>query len=156
MSPGKERLSSDSLRQKDLLPSVRLNFEVAEGISIPQGLAEFENLANQTMPAEISGNFAGLAKVSTETKSNTLILMGAAILVMYFVLEFYMKVLSPLDYSILHSPRCVWGSNHLAILGEPLSLFTIVGFLLLIGNCQKKWDYDGRFCPCKSQRRSFC
>lgn len=133
-----EKLSSDALRQKDLLPSVRFNFEVVAGTSIPDGLAELQELAESVMPDGVSGEFTGLAKLSTEARKNTIALMTMAILVMYFVLGMlYESFIHPL--TILSSiPLAAFGGViTLLFFGEPLSLFTIVGFLLLIGIVKK-------------------
>lgn len=133
-----EKLSADAYRQKDLLPSVRFNFEVVEGTSIADGLEELQELAETVMPDGVSGEFTGLAKLSTEAKKNTLILMLMAILVMYFVLGMlYESFIHPL--TILSSiPLAAFGGViTLLFFGEPLSLFTIVGFLLLIGIIKK-------------------
>ncbi len=133
-----EKLSSDALRQKDLLPSVRFNFEVANDIAIPDGLAEWEELARSVMPDGVSGEFTGLAKLSSEARKNTVVLMLMAVLVMYFVLGMlYESFIHPL--TILSSiPLAAFGGVvTLLFFGEPLSLFTIVGFLLLIGIVKK-------------------
>lgn len=133
-----EKLSTDSLRQKDLLPSVRFSFEVAEGIPVHEGLDELKELATTVMPEGVKGEFTGLAKLSKEARQNTVLLILTAILVMYFVLGMlYESFLHPL--TILSSiPLAGFGGVvTLILLGEPLSLFSIVGFLLLIGIVKK-------------------
>ncbi len=133
-----EKLSSDSLRQKDLLPSVRFSFEVVDGTPVHEGLDELSELAESVMPEGIKGSFTGLAKLSKEARQNTIMLILTAVLVMYFVLGMlYESFLHP--FTILSSiPLAGFGGVvTLMILGEPLSLFSIVGFLLLIGIVKK-------------------
>lgn len=133
-----ETLSPDSLKQKDLLPYVKFNFELANGIPIAQGLAELQSVAESVMPDGVTGGFTGLAKLSLEAKKNTAILLLTAVMVMYFVLGMlYESFIHPL--TILSSiPLAAFGGViTLLLLGEPLSLFTIVGFLLLIGIVKK-------------------
>jgi HAE1 family hydrophobic/amphiphilic exporter-1 len=97
-----------------------------------------KDMADSVMPDGVSGEFTGLAKMSTEARNNTLVLMVSAILVMCFVLGMlYESFIHPL--TILSSiPLAAFGGViTLLFFGEPLSLFSIVGFLLLIGIVKK-------------------
>lgn len=134
----KEKLGFPTLTRTDQLSSLTIQFSLAEGVSSNQGFSEIKKLASALFPEGVSGRLTGSAETTASTIKTTLLLLGAAILVMYIVLGmlyesfFYpIIILSSIPFAALG------GVLTLSLFNETLSIFSAVGFLLLIGIIKK-------------------
>jgi HAE1 family hydrophobic/amphiphilic exporter-1 len=133
-----ETLGSPSKVQREQLPSASVRFSLKEGIPPQEGLAMVEAIAAQTLPKDVSGGFSGAATAVAAAMNTTLLLLLAAALVMYIVLGIlYESFIHPLTILSSLPFAGLGGVLTLFLFDEPLSIFSTVGFLLLIGIVKK-------------------
>lgn len=97
-----------------------------------------EEIVASTLPTDISGTLAGSAKTIASTIRDTLILLLAAAIVMYIVLGIlYESFIHPLTILSSIPFAGLGGVLTLFLFNEPISIFSAVGFLLLIGIVKK-------------------
>ena len=134
----KETLGSASLKQRDQLPSSTVHFSLAPGIHPNIGLKLAENIAAEVLPANVSATLDGSAKAISSTVYNTLLLLAAAAVVMYIVLGIlYESFIHPLTILSSIPLAGLGGVLTLFLFDEPISIFSAIGFLLLIGIVKK-------------------
>jgi HAE1 family hydrophobic/amphiphilic exporter-1 len=133
-----EKLDSPRLMRREQLPSTSIRFSLAESISPNEGLKLVEKIAEDVMPSNVSGFLDGAAKSIASTIQNTLFLLLAAALVMYIVLGIlYESFIHPLTILSSLPFAGLGGILTLFLFNEPVSIFSAVGFLLLIGIVKK-------------------
>ena len=134
----KEQLGSPSLKRREQLPAATIRFTLDEKISPSEGLQHAEEIAAQHLPGNVSGALVGSAKAVASTIRNTLILLLAAAVVMYVVLGIlYESFIHPLTILSSIPFAGLGGVLTLFLFGESVSIFSAVGFLLLIGIVKK-------------------
>lgn len=134
----KEKLGSSSLTHVDQLPSSRIYFSFVPGVHPNVGIQLAEDIGKQVLPSNISLSMDGVTKTISSTMYHTLLLLLAAGVVMYVVLGIlYESFIHP--FTILSSlPLAgLGGVLTLFMFDEPISIFSAVGFLLLIGIVKK-------------------
>jgi HAE1 family hydrophobic/amphiphilic exporter-1 len=120
------------------LPSVTLSFNLAEGVSLGDAVADVQRLADQTLPSTITGSFSGTAQAFQQSQTGLFFLLIVAILVIYLVLGvLYESFIHPL--TILSAlPFAVFGALlTLLIFDTDLNLYSYVGLILLVGLVKK-------------------
>lgn len=133
-----EKLGSPDLVRREQLPAASIRFSLADSIAPNKGLELVENIAHNNLPGDTSGNLAGSAKQISSTIRDTLLLLLAAAVVMYIVLGIlYESFVHPLTILSSIPFAGLGGILTLFLFGEPLSIFSAVGFLLLIGIVKK-------------------
>lgn len=133
-----EKLGSINLVRLNQLPAATIRFSLAEGVHPNKGLQRAEEIAAATLPNNVSGVLAGSAKTISSTIQNTLLLLLAAAIVMYIVLGIlYESFIHPLTILSSIPFACLGGVLTLFLFQEPISIFSAVGFLLLIGIVKK-------------------
>lgn len=133
-----EKLGSPSLTRRDQLPSANIRFSLAEGIHPNKGLEQAEKVAKETLSENVSGELVGAAKTVSTTVRDTLFLLLAAAIVMYIVLGIlYESFIHPLTILSSIPFAGLGGVLTLFLFNEPISIFSAVGFLLLIGIVKK-------------------
>jgi hydrophobic/amphiphilic exporter-1 (mainly G- bacteria), HAE1 family len=134
----KEKLGSPDLVRREQLPAATIRFSLAEGIAPNKGLQRTEEIAAATLLGNVSGALTGSAKAISSAIKDTLVLLLAAALVMYIVLGIlYESFIHPLTILSSIPFAGLGGVLTLFLFGEPLSIFSAVGFLLLIGIVKK-------------------
>lgn len=133
-----EKLGSPSLARRDQLPSATIRFSLAEGIHPNIGLDRAEEIARNTLSGKVNGELTGAAKAISSTTRDTLLLLLAAAIVMYVVLGIlYESFIHPLTILSSIPFAGLGGVLTLLLFEEPVSIFSAVGFLLLIGIVKK-------------------
>lgn len=133
-----EKLGSPGLVRREQLPSATLRFSLAEGVAPNVGLSLAEEIADEVMPENVSAMLTGSAKAITSTVRDTLLLLLAAAVVMYIVLGIlYESFIHPLTILSSIPFAGLGGVLTLYLFDEPISIFSAVGFLLLIGIVKK-------------------
>lgn len=133
-----EKLGTSSLRRREQLPAEKIHFSLVDGIAPNVGLKLTEEIAASVLPTTVSGALTGSAKAITSTIRDTLLLLCAAALVMYIVLGIlYESFIHPLTILSSIPFACLGGVLTLFFFGQPISIFSAVGFLLLIGIVKK-------------------
>lgn len=134
----KTQLGTSSLSRRDLLPSISIRFSFVDGVSPNQGLKQVEQIASEILPSGVNGIFTGSAKAIASTTHDILLLLLAAAIVMYIVLGIlYESVIHPLTILSSIPFAGLGGVLTLFFFNEPISIFSAVGFLLLIGIVKK-------------------
>jgi HAE1 family hydrophobic/amphiphilic exporter-1 len=120
------------------LPSVALSFDLAPGVSLGAGTRRVEQLARTTLPAGITGVFAGTAKTFQKAMVDLPVLLIITILVIYMVLAIlYEHFIHPVTI-LTALPLAVLGALvSLLIFGEQLNIFSFVGLIMLVGLVKK-------------------
>jgi hydrophobic/amphiphilic exporter-1 (mainly G- bacteria), HAE1 family len=120
------------------LPAVTVSFNLDEGVSIGTAVSQVEQIAAQTLPSTVTGNFAGTAQAFQDAQKGLLALLVLAILVIYLVLGvLYESFIHPL--TILSGlPFAGFGALLvLVIFGMDLSVYAFVGIIMLVGLVKK-------------------
>ncbi len=134
----KEKAGTASLHHLDHLPAETIRFTLKDGVSPSTGMATMETIAKETLPPELSGKFSGAAEAISSSQKSWIYLLLAACLAMYLVLGIlYESFIHPLTILSSIPFAGLGGAITLFIFNEPLSLFSAVGFLLLIGIVKK-------------------
>lgn len=134
----KEKAGSFSLHHLDHLPAETVRFTLKDGIPPSVGMATMENIAKEILPGELTGKFAGAAEAIASSQKSWIYLLLVACLAMYLVLGIlYESFIHPLTILSSIPFAGLGGIITLFIFNEPLSLFSAVGFLLLIGIVKK-------------------
>jgi len=120
------------------LPSVTISFNLKEGVSLGEAMAEVENLAKSTLPETILKNFQGSAQAFQESFQGLWFLLIVAVFVVYIVLGIlYESFIHPL--TILSAlPFAGFGALlTLMVFGMELNVYSFVGIIMLIGLVKK-------------------
>jgi HAE1 family hydrophobic/amphiphilic exporter-1 len=133
-----ESLGSPTFYRVDQLPSGTISFSMDKAIPINKGLEAVEKMAAEILPPSVKGKFQGAAAMVQSTLNETTMLILAAILVMYIVLGIlYESFIHPLTILSSLPFAGLGGVLTLILFGQSLTLFSVVGFILLIGIVKK-------------------
>jgi hydrophobic/amphiphilic exporter-1 (mainly G- bacteria), HAE1 family len=127
-----------SIPHSGQLPSVTVSFALRPGMSLGEATGDIQQVARTTLPATITGDFQGTAKVFQDSLRNMGILLTVAILVVYIVLGvLYESYIHPL--TILSGlPSAGFGALLTLLLFKiELSIYSFVGLIMLIGIVKK-------------------
>ncbi len=121
------------------LPAVTLSFNVAQGYSLSDAVAAIHQIEAQLkFPPQVRGGFVGKAAEFTSSLTDEVLLLLAAIVVIYIVLGvLYESYIHPLTIISTLPPAGVGALLALIICGMSLSVDGIVGIVLLIGIVKK-------------------
>lgn len=134
----RETLSAPAMFRIDRLPTATISFGLNQDVPLQQGMETLEKLAHETLPPGVTGKLSGSAALIASTVSDTVWLLLAAAAVMYVVLGIlYESFLHPLTILSALPLAGLGGILTLLLFHEPLSLYSIMGFLLLIGIVKK-------------------
>jgi len=120
------------------LAAVTISFGLAQGASLGDALTRVRKIADETLPAGVSGGFQGAAKAFQSSLGNLAVLLVIAIMVVYIVLGIlYESYIHPL--TILSGlPSAGFGALvTLLIFRMDLNLYAFVGMIMLIGIVEK-------------------
>jgi HAE1 family hydrophobic/amphiphilic exporter-1 len=131
-------LGPQSINHSGQLPSVTLSFNLEEGVSLGDGVGAVQRLANEVLPASVTGSFSGTAQAFQQSQAGLFFLLIVAVLVIYLVLGvLYESFIHPL--TILSAlPFAVFGALlTLLVFNTDLNLYSYVGLILLVGLVKK-------------------
>jgi HAE1 family hydrophobic/amphiphilic exporter-1 len=120
------------------LNSVTISFGLAPGASLGSVLQRVGDVAAQTLPDTVSGQFQGAARAFQSSLSNLAVLLLIAVMVVYIVLGIlYESYIHPL--TILSGlPSAGFGALvTLLIFRMDLNIYAFVGMIMLIGIVEK-------------------
>jgi HAE1 family hydrophobic/amphiphilic exporter-1 len=134
----KEGVGVHSIEHLDLLSSITLSFDVAKDAPLADTLESLKKIAAETLPSSVTGKLEGVAEMVDKTSSDTVLLLILAVVAMYAVLAIlYESFIHPLTILSSLPFACLGGILTLLAFREPLSLYSMVGFLLLVGIVKK-------------------
>lgn len=134
----KEELSSPIIQHLFQLPTATISFTLASNASPEEASLILDSLAGEIFSESTRGNLGGEAGSQKKVLADMLLLFFLAVLAMYVILGIlYESFIHPL--TILSSlPFAGLGAAlSLLIFGQPLSLYSFVGIILLVGIVKK-------------------
>jgi HAE1 family hydrophobic/amphiphilic exporter-1 len=134
----KETVGLPAIRHLDHMPAITLSFDIAGNVPLNKALDTLQDIAKKTFPPTVSGKLEGGAEKIASTVYDTAILAGYAVVVMYIVLGIlYESFIHPLTILSSLPFAGLGGILTLLLFREPISLYSMVGFILLIGLVKK-------------------
>lgn len=135
ISPGVGPLQVDHYQQ---LPSVTFSFGLQRGVALSDVTAPIEQLAASSLPADVSGVFAGNAASFQSSLVTLPLLLLITLLVIYMVLAIlYEHFIHPLTILTALPLAMVGALLTLIIFGQELNIFSFVGLIMLVGLVKK-------------------
>jgi multidrug efflux pump len=127
------------ISHQDQLSAVTLSFNVARGHSLSEAVAAINEIQRKAdLPPQIRAGFVGKAAEFSSSLGGTLLLILAAVVVIYIVLGvLYESYVHPLTILSTLPPAGVGALLALYACGMTLSIDGIVGIILLIGIVKK-------------------
>jgi len=133
-----EGLGASSVNHIDQFPSVTINFNLAKGTSLEQALGRLQELQNEYVDPIIVVQPIGAIQTYQESLRNGGFLLFLAIFSIYIILGMlYESFIHPITVLSTLPPATLGGLLTLWILGMPLSLYSFLGIILLIGIVKK-------------------
>ena len=120
------------------IPAVTLSFNLQPGVALGDAVSRVQKVADQTLPASVTTQFAGTAQAFQAAQQGLLMLLILSILVIYIVLGvLYESFIHPI--TILSGlPFAGFGALlTLFIFRMELSIYAFVGIIMLIGLVKK-------------------
>jgi len=134
----KETVGLQNVQHIDLLNAAILSFDIPKEANVEEAFALIRKEAAETLPPSVTGKLEGVAEMVEKTSQDTIFLLIAAFLAMYIVLGIlYESFIHPFTILSALPFACLGGILTLLAFKEPLSLYSMVGFLLLIGIVKK-------------------
>jgi multidrug efflux pump len=120
-------------------PAATISFNLAPGASLGAAVDAIENVEQSLgMPASVSTTFEGAALAFRNNLSNELLLLLAAVLVMYIVLGvLYESFIHPVTILSTLPSAGIGALLALILFGEDLTIIALIGIILLIGIVKK-------------------
>lgn len=116
----------------DGLPAATISFNL-DKIHLSEAMGKLDQISSE-LPPEVHGLVQGTADVFKKSFSNLLFLFFITFFVIYTILGIlYENFLHPLTVMSTLPPATFGGLFTLYLFGEPLSLYSFVGLILLIG-----------------------
>ncbi|GAB3028100.1 MULTISPECIES: efflux RND transporter permease subunit [Oleiagrimonas] len=127
------------ISHQNQLPAVTISFNLAPGYSLSEAVDAIHKAENQlNAPASVQAQFIGKAAEFSSSVGDEVLLLLAAIVVIYIVLGvLYESYIHPLTIISTLPPAGVGALLALMIFGMSLSVDGIVGIILLIGIVKK-------------------
>ncbi len=128
-----------AISQQGQLPAVTISYNLPPNVSLGAAVDQLQTIkASLSVPASIITQTSGTAQVFQQALGNQVVLIGAAIVVIYLVLGIlYESFIQPLTI-LTGLPAAVMGAlATLQLFGFDLSIIAIIGVLMLIGIVKK-------------------
>ena len=138
LATAKQQVGPQTVNHYGQLPAVTVSFGLAPGASLGDVLTRVREVATNTLPEGVSGQFQGAAKAFQSSLGNLAVLLLIAVLVVYIVLGIlYESYIHPL--TILSGlPSAAFGALvTLIIFRMDLNIYAFVGMIMLIGIVEK-------------------
>ena len=128
-----------AIAHQDQFPAATVSFNLTPGVSLGAAVAEIQRIKNEMdMPESIETAFAGTALAFQSALSNQLLLILAAVVVMYLVLGIlYESFIHPLTILSTLPSAAVGALLALELTHTELGVMAIIGIVLLIGIVKK-------------------
>jgi HAE1 family hydrophobic/amphiphilic exporter-1 len=134
----KETVGPQTVNHSGQLPSVSISFGLRPGVALGNAVGHIQRVASGLLPATVTTEFQGSAKVFQASLQNLGLLLVIAIGVVYIVLgmlyESYihpLTILSGLPSAGLGALVTLW------LFGNELNIYSFVGLVMLIGIVKK-------------------
>lgn len=133
-----EDLGAQTINHISQFPSVTLSFNLAPGVSLSEGMKRLQSYVKEIFPPGVKGSNIGATQTFIESIESSAILLLFAVFVVYVILGIlYESFIHPITVMSTLPPAMFGGLLTLWIFGMPLSLYSYLGLLLLLGIVQK-------------------
>lgn len=120
------------------LTSATISFNLGEGASLGTAIAEINQAAREILPRNVAGVLQGSADIFKKSFANLTFLFLITIFVIYVILGIlYESFIHPITVMSALPPATMGGLLTLLIFRQPLSLYSFIGLILLIGIVMK-------------------
>ncbi|MEC7838858.1 MAG: efflux RND transporter permease subunit [Chlamydiota bacterium] len=134
----KNDLGAQMINHISQFPSVTLSFNLAPGISLSEGMSRLKEYTDELLPRGVSGKNIGATLTFEESIKSSAILLIFAIFVVYIILGIlYESFIHPITVMSTLPPAMFGGLLTLWIFNMPLSLYSYLGLIMLLGIVQK-------------------
>jgi HAE1 family hydrophobic/amphiphilic exporter-1 len=134
----KEDVGPQSVNHYGQLPAVNISFALKPGVSLGAAIDQINKVSRQVLPATVTTNFQGSAKVFQASLANLNMLFFIAIGVVYIVLGMlYESYIHPITILSGLPSAALGGLLTLWVTGNELNIYSYVGLILLIGLVMK-------------------
>lgn len=129
----KENVGPLTVNHINGLPAANISFNPGKGVPLGTVLSTVSKLA-QDAPAQIKGHLIGTADVFAKSFGSLPLLLLIAFFIIYVVLGvLYESFIHPITVMSALPPALLGGLLSLYLFNEPLSIYSFVGLILLIG-----------------------
>jgi hydrophobic/amphiphilic exporter-1 (mainly G- bacteria), HAE1 family len=131
-------IGASSINHIDQFPSVTINFNLSPGITLEQALDRLQQLQEEFVDPTITVQPIGAIQTYQESLKNAGFLLFIAIFAIYIILGMlYESFVHPITVLTTLPPATLGGLLTLWIFGLPLSMYSYLGIILLIGIVKK-------------------
>lgn len=118
----------------DTVPSVIISYDIEKDIPLGTALNELNTIAKEVFSSGTSGDPVGSAKEFKELFRSVLILLVITMFIIYVILGIlYENFIHPVAVMSALPPACLGAALTLFITKEPMSVYALVGIILLLG-----------------------
>ena len=134
-----ERAVPSSISHEDTELASTVSFSLADGVTLAEGQRLVKQAENDiAMPINVRGSFSGTARAAQDSNSQQLVLILAAIVVIYIVLGIlYESLIHPITVLTTLPSAGVGAVLALLLFRMELSIIALIGLFLLIGIVKK-------------------
>ena len=134
----KESVGPVTVNHSGQVPSATISFNLAQGVSLGDGMTTVKKAAADVLPPTVSATFSGIAEAFTSTQAGLLWLLILAIFVIYVILGvLYESFIHPITI-LTGLPFAAFGAlTTLWLVGLDLNIYGFVGIVMLIGIVEK-------------------
>ncbi len=133
-----EGLGPSSINHINQFPSVTISFNLAPHVSLDQALSTLQDLKQELVDPVVIFEAIGSAQTFQESLQSAGYLLLLAIFVIYIILGMlYESFIHPITILTTLPPAMLGGLLTLMIFGLPLSMYSYLGIILLIGIVKK-------------------
>jgi hydrophobic/amphiphilic exporter-1 (mainly G- bacteria), HAE1 family len=133
----KETLGPLTINHLDGLPSATISFNIKD-VPLETAINSLQSLANEILPATVSGKIQGAASIFKSSFANIFSLLIITFFLIYVILGIlYESFYPPITVMSTLPPAALGGLLSLMVFGDTLSLYAVVGIILLLGIVMK-------------------
>lgn len=134
----KEGLGATSVNHINQFPSVTISFNLAPNVPLETALTKLNELTNELVEKDVSAHPVGAAQTFNESIKSSGYLLIFTIFSIYIILGIlYESFIHPITILTTLPPATFGGLLVLLVFGMPLSMYSFLGIILLIGIVKK-------------------
>lgn len=133
-----DNIGPTSVNHINQFPSVTASFNVNPEVSLSSVLDKLHDIADDTLPHDVTGKVIGAAQTFEISIESSAILLIVTVLAIYIVLGIlYESYIHPVTILTTLPPATLGGFLTLYLFGMSLSMYSFLGIILLIGIVKK-------------------
>lgn len=133
-----EGVGPNSVNHINQFPAVTVSFNVGPDESLGDILKDLKHVASETLPPSVNGSVLGAAAIFEASIRSAMLLLIVTVITIYIVLGIlYESYIHPITILTTLPPATLGGLLTLFLFGLPLSFYSFLGLILLIGIVKK-------------------